>query len=44
MGNLHKNNLNNPQKAKELWEEALAIFEKIGSPHANTVRLWLNDL
>jgi tetratricopeptide (TPR) repeat protein len=32
-----------PSTARQLWQQALAIFETIESPHAETVRGWLND-
>jgi tetratricopeptide (TPR) repeat protein len=31
-------------RARELWQEALRIFEAIESPHTETVRRWLAGL
>ncbi len=36
--------LGDNERARRLWQEALAIFEEIKSPHAQTVRGWLDSL
>jgi tetratricopeptide (TPR) repeat protein len=43
MGQAYKK-LGDVARARELWEEALRIFEEIEDPHAEWVRRWLGEL